>query len=343
MPAARHASRSPRSALAVMAMSRGPGLPPLPDAARRLQAVHLGHLHVEQDHVVGLAPERLQHLAAVAGHVGAVSLPLQHLERDLLVDDVVLGQEDAQRPGIVERAGHRESLSRTGRRPAAPKASSSAPCRWAGTERRHEPGDDAEPDGAAHLLAGRERAEDDEGQGPSPAAASRRRSAVGPPLFAEPDQDHVRPSSARASTASLVRGGDRADIRQERRHALEHATREEAPRRPRARPCRQGAAARCGAPGEAPTSTTSVRNVNRKTEPGPVVSSSDSVPPISSHRRRLIARPRPVPPYSRAWEASIWLKALNSRSLRSAGMPMPVSATETDLQGAVPGRRPGTR
>ena len=99
MPAARHISRSPCIALAVIATMRGrsPGRPARADAARRLEAVHLGHLHVHQHHVVGLALDRLDRLDAVARQVGAVAHLLQQAQRELLVHDVVLGQQDAQR------------------------------------------------------------------------------------------------------------------------------------------------------------------------------------------------------------------------------------------------------
>ena len=40
-----------------------------------------------------------------------------------------------------------------------------------------------------------------------------------------------------------------------------------------------------------------------------------------------MASPSPVPPYLRVVEASTWLKDWNSRSIRSGGMPMPVSRT----------------
>ena len=55
--------------------------------------------------------------------------------------------------------------------------------------------------------------------------------------------------------------------------------------------------------------------------------SAVTVPSMSSARRRLIASPRPVPPYRRAIDASAWLNDLNSRPSRSGGMPMPVSLT----------------
>ena len=69
--------------------------------------------------------------------------------------------------------------------------------------------------------------------------------------------------------------------------------------------------------------------VNQNVEPTPGVLSTPISPPISSHSRRLIARPRPVPPYCRVVDASTWLKERNSRSMRSLGIPMPVSRTET--------------
>ena len=63
--------------------------------------------------------------------------------------------------------------------------------------------------------------------------------------------------------------------------------------------------------------------------PGTPVLSTHTVPPISSASRRLIARPSPVPPYRRLVEASAWVNDRNSRSMRSGGMPMPVSRTVT--------------
>jgi hypothetical protein len=42
----------------------------------------------------------------------------------------------------------------------------------------------------------------------------------------------------------------------------------------------------------------------------------------------LIASPSRVPPYLRVVEASTWLKERNRRSMRSAGIPMPVSWME---------------
>ena len=50
-------------------------------------------------------------------------------------------------------------------------------------------------------------------------------------------------------------------------------------------------------------------------------------PPISSARRLLIARPRPVPPYLRVVDESACENDWNSRPMPSADRPMPVSRT----------------
>ena len=77
----------------------------------------------------------------------------------------------------------------------------------------------------------------------------------------------------------------------------------------------------------------------RKVEPLPSSLSTEIVPPISSTRRLEMARPSPVPPNRRVVEASTWLNDVNSLSIRSGGMPMPVSrTTELEPVGARPGR-----
>ena len=105
-------------AFAVMAMMRGRDSvgPALADAARGVEAVHLGHLDVHQHDVVGLPLERLERLEAVRRDVGAVAQLVEHPERDLLVHGVVLGQEDPQR----RRLGH-------ARRPCRPSAAAGLP------------------------------------------------------------------------------------------------------------------------------------------------------------------------------------------------------------------------
>ena len=77
MPAARHISRSPCIALAVIATMRGRlrRRPARADPARRLEAVHLGHLHVHQHDVVGLAlaPTRSPRCRSTRGRRGSPS------------------------------------------------------------------------------------------------------------------------------------------------------------------------------------------------------------------------------------------------------------------------------
>ena len=71
---------------------------PLPaDPPGRLEAVHLGHLHVHQDDVVRLPLDGVEHLEPVLGDVRRVADALEEPERELHVHGVVLGQEDPQR------------------------------------------------------------------------------------------------------------------------------------------------------------------------------------------------------------------------------------------------------
>ena len=73
------------------------GRPFVPDAPRRLEPVHSGHLDVHEDDVVALPAQRVQSLLPVGGHVRRIAQPLQQEKRHLLVDHVVLGDQDAQR------------------------------------------------------------------------------------------------------------------------------------------------------------------------------------------------------------------------------------------------------
>ena len=109
-------------AFAVIAISRGRCCRPAPDdLARGGEAVHLGHLHVHQHDVVELARQRLEHLEAVGGDVGAVAHALEHAQRDLLVHGVVLGEQDAQR-----NARRQLGVDRRGRRPRGPRRGGAA-------------------------------------------------------------------------------------------------------------------------------------------------------------------------------------------------------------------------
>ena len=72
--------------------------------------------------------------------------------------------------------------------------------------------------------------------------------------------------------------------------------------------------------------------------PRPASDSKLRSPPISRASRRLIASPRPVPPYFREVELSAWVNGWNSRACCSGGMPMPVSRT-ANTRSIVPGGR----
>ena len=91
----------------------------LADPPGGLEAVHLGHLHVHEDDVVGVAADGLEGLEAVEGVVGAVAEALEDQEDELLVGGVVLDGEDAQREALahggVELAAARARLARLGR------------------------------------------------------------------------------------------------------------------------------------------------------------------------------------------------------------------------------------
>ena len=71
------------------------------------------------------------------------------------------------------------------------------------------------------------------------------------------------------------------------------------------------------------------RAVNQNVLPEPDSLLTPISPPITSTIWRLMARPRPVPPYSRVVELSPWENAVNSRSCTSGVMPGPVSLTST--------------
>ena len=113
MPAARHASRSPGRAWAVIAAMRGPAATELgANPARRLDPVQLRHLDVHQDEVVDVLPDGVDGLGPVRGDVGGVAEAFQHQERELAVRRVVLGEEDPER----EAGSHRPVELRPDRR-----------------------------------------------------------------------------------------------------------------------------------------------------------------------------------------------------------------------------------
>ena len=93
------------------------GLPlALANQARGFQSAHLGHHHVHEDQIVGFTVERLQRFEPIGSHVGPIPHLLEQTERDLLVDDVVIAQQHAQRQtagqGGVRLGARREPLGR---------------------------------------------------------------------------------------------------------------------------------------------------------------------------------------------------------------------------------------
>ena len=100
MPASRQRSRSPLSARAVKArMGRRPPRSRLllPDRFGGLEAVHLGHLDVHQHQVERLLRSRRHGFQPVVGHGHRVAPFGQQSDRQLLIQQTVLGQQDAQR------------------------------------------------------------------------------------------------------------------------------------------------------------------------------------------------------------------------------------------------------
>ena len=69
-----------------------------------------------------------------------------------------------------------------------------------------------------------------------------------------------------------------------------------------------------------------------KTEPLPGSLVTVTSPPIMRASLRVMARPRPVPPYCRAVEESAWVNSSNSFACCSGVMPMPVSDTANSIQ-----------
>src|SRR5215510_7573560 len=110
MPAARHLSRSPCIASAVIAMMRGRSLAAQrAQMAARLEAIHLRHLDVHEYDVVGGMVQPRERLASIANDFGPVSEPFEQAKRDLLVDRVILGEKDAQRHWRAHIARHRRN------------------------------------------------------------------------------------------------------------------------------------------------------------------------------------------------------------------------------------------
>ena len=67
------------------------------DGGRRLEAVHLRHLHVHEHHVEAFLRERIERRPAAADHRRHVAGLLEQAQHQLLVDHIVLGEQEAQR------------------------------------------------------------------------------------------------------------------------------------------------------------------------------------------------------------------------------------------------------
>ena len=92
-----------------------------------LEAVHLRHLHVEQQQVERFAPQHLERDAAVLGRGDAVALQLEAARQQQPVDLVVVDDQQARRPLSQLTHGAAPSAPRRRARIPASSASSGAP------------------------------------------------------------------------------------------------------------------------------------------------------------------------------------------------------------------------
>jgi len=74
-----------RSALSGPVANNGP---------RGLQAVHVGHLHIHEDQIVGLFPEKRESLSSVPSHISGIPHLPQDEKHELLVHRIVFGHEN---------------------------------------------------------------------------------------------------------------------------------------------------------------------------------------------------------------------------------------------------------
>ena len=130
MPAASTASRSPTIALAVIAITGSVRSAAAGARPGRGVAVHDGHLAVHQHRIEALAGQHVQRLLPVAGDADDDTGAAQQVDRELLVDRVVLDQQDArsgQRRPMVEQGllAPRARVGVEGARPSAVAQASS--------------------------------------------------------------------------------------------------------------------------------------------------------------------------------------------------------------------------
>ncbi len=337
MPAARHISRSPCIALAVIATMRGRS-----SGCQRAQiwrdgfeAVHLRHLHVHQHDVVGsvAAPIRRPRCRSTRGRRDSPSAAGAAARASgsrrcprragCAADGAPPCSGSSCVPGAATGAACGADVVREQRLPACRTAATGAPA-WpryaanrpssAPTSRRpSELNSTSGRVGAALADRACERhavhlrhvhVQDREVE----RLAARRASAA--PRAATPVARDAIPHFAvcRSSTRRLVALSSTTSTRLPCERGL-HADEFAAPR--------GGQFADRGHDGERGTS---IPGRARRSAP-------TSVPPISSARRLLIASPRPVPPYLRVVDESACENDWKSRLIASADRPMPVSRT----------------
>ena len=124
-----------------------------PDQAARRVAVHLGHLAIHQDRRVGRARGRLDRLLAVRHDIRRIAEAGENAEGDLLIDDIVLGDQDPHGMALLQQfgvplGGDRgidldefafEGAQREHPRQAIDKVRAGAPA-WSGRRRPRRPG-----------------------------------------------------------------------------------------------------------------------------------------------------------------------------------------------------------
>jgi len=79
------------------------------DLGRGFEAVHLGHLASHENHIVDVARRSAGRLAHVHGYVDAAAQLFEQPGGELLIDQVVLGQQRPAAGEGLERAGGRRS------------------------------------------------------------------------------------------------------------------------------------------------------------------------------------------------------------------------------------------
>ena len=101
------------------------------DLSHRTEAVQFRHLQIHEDHVVGDPPYGFDCLEAIGGDVCAIPEACEHRHGDLLVDDVVFGDQDPKGVSIGQA-----TVGRLGARTASTPASTLCSAAAAGRLRR---------------------------------------------------------------------------------------------------------------------------------------------------------------------------------------------------------------